>query len=407
MDVPPFTFDYAPGAIHYGYGCVAALADELAASGSEAVLLVCGGNVGANEATMEPVRTAIGDLLAGVFDETTPEKNPDTAHEGVDRMRAVKCDALVAVGGGSSIDTARVMSVLEAEDESLDAIQGQLTDDGDLEVPELQAETVPVFAVPTTLAGAELTAATGLDRHSVEDGPVTGELRTAGVNDTRMLPAALFLDPAVAATTPPSVLQASVMNGFDHGVEMLYSRNANPVTDAVGIHGLRLLDEALPGAVQAPLDTDALGRAQVGVALTSYGFIAGPHDKKNAIVHGIANKLRYYDVQQGAAHGIVAPHALEYVFDRVDGRRTLLADSLGIPVVERSRDDLADDLVRYVRTLRDDLGLPSRLRSIPDLERDHLPGIADAATSSETATFGPPGLEPASGEVLTILEQAW
>jgi len=80
-------------------------------------------------------------------------------------MYAVYCDPLVAVGSGSSIDTARIMCFLKTEKGLLETVQAELTDESELKMPAIVTETVPVIAVSTTLAGAELTVATDLDAH--------------------------------------------------------------------------------------------------------------------------------------------------------------------------------------------------------------------------------------------------
>lgn len=124
-------------------------------------------------------------------------------------MCAVYRDALVATGSGSSIDTARKMSVLETEDGVLETVRLELTDESKFEMPTLVTERAPVIAVSTMLAVIELTVATDLDAHLVEGGPVTGNLRTAGVRNLGMVLAALCLDPSLAATTTLSVLRPS------------------------------------------------------------------------------------------------------------------------------------------------------------------------------------------------------
>jgi len=88
------------------------------------VLIVCGSHVGANEAVMAPLRRNLGDRLVGVFDETTPEKDIETVYDGIETMEAMDPDALIGVGGGSSLDIARQMSVFAAAGRSLSDVRG-------------------------------------------------------------------------------------------------------------------------------------------------------------------------------------------------------------------------------------------------------------------------------------------
>jgi len=108
MDTEQFRFAYDHGPIRFGAGCVAALSEELAALDADRALVVAGETVGTTEAVVCPVREGLGDCLAGVFAGTTPEKRLDTAFEIVEAVADHDADALVGLGGGSSIDLATV-----------------------------------------------------------------------------------------------------------------------------------------------------------------------------------------------------------------------------------------------------------------------------------------------------------
>src|SRR5699024_6829887 len=94
-----------------------------------------------------------------------------------------------------------------------------------------------------------------------------------------------------------------------------------------------------------------------------------------SLIHSLSHGLtRGNSIQQGTAHGIVAPHALDYLFEHVDGRRDLLADALGII----DADDTADAITTSVADVRDALGLPTRLRDVDGPEQDEFPAVAEA-----------------------------
>ena len=102
-----FEHDYRGCEILYGRGRASELSGVLADRGLGDALVVCGSNVGANDDLMDPIREGLGDRLAGVFDGTTPDKRVETAYDLLDKRAEVGADTLVAVGGGSSLDTAR------------------------------------------------------------------------------------------------------------------------------------------------------------------------------------------------------------------------------------------------------------------------------------------------------------
>ncbi|NIP60510.1 MAG: iron-containing alcohol dehydrogenase, partial [Gemmatimonadetes bacterium] len=115
-----------------------------------------------------------------------------------------------------------------------------------------------------------------------------------------VMPTAAVYDPDLFETTPPGPLRGSAMNGFDKGIETLYARDANPVSDATAIHGLRLLRPALP-RLDEPTPVE---RAVEGIILVQL-------QRKIGIVHAFGHGIsRRYDVQQGVAHGVLVPHVL-------------------------------------------------------------------------------------------------
>ncbi len=424
MTVDSFGFEYEPGTILYGRDSAGALGTELAQRGVERALLVTGTTVGQTPAVVEPVREGVGDRLTGVFAETTPQKRLETALDGVERASEV--DALVSLGGGSSLDVATVMSVLAADDRPRETIRSAFVETGTLPVPE--TELVPVFAVPTTLAGADLSVAAGITAYPDDRPPVRG-----GVFDQRLMPEALVYDPSLIETTPHEVLCASAMNGFDKGIESLYAHNRTPITDATATRGLESLAEGLPRLGSGARDDRTLHDVIVGTMLVQYGVSRGSRtERRNApqagkseapravgrgpttagrspvttlsLIHAFGHGISGgYDVQQGEAHGIIAPHALAFLFDRVDGRREELAEALGV----ESSAATATAVIDAVTEIRDALGLPSRLRSIPDLSNDDLPAVAGAVAADSLLGNTPDGFDPTETEIEGVLESAW
>jgi alcohol dehydrogenase len=198
------------------------------------------------------------------------------------------------------------------------------------------------------------------------------------------------------------------MNGLDHAIEMLYSRNGTPFTDATAKHGLELLAEAYPATVEDPTDTAARGRAMVGVALGTTGLIDPVSGPKYSLIHAFGHRFaQRYTIQQGYAHGVVAPSVLEYVFDQVDGKRDDLVDALGCRTDGAGPDETAAAVVSRVRDIRTRVGIPSGLRKIDGVEREHFPELAAAITDDIGVRFGPPGLSPAPEEIEGVLQNAW
>lgn len=400
-------FEYDPGVVRFRTGAAEELGDELAEHGLERALVVCGSTVGSTPEVIDPVTEGLGDRVAGVFDETTPEKRLSTAYDGLDAAREVDADALVALGGGSSLDVAKVISVLSADDRDPEAVGAELADAGSISVPE--GSLLPVVAVPTTLAGADLSAVAGVTASPESDlvderaVPAGTDAVGGGVSDPRLMPTATVYDPALFATTPERILAASAMNGFDKGIETLYASNATPVTDATAARGLSLLADGLRKFGEEGATAETLEPVVEGIWLVQYG-ISRPDGTTLSMIHAFGHGLtRTYDVQQGAAHAVVAPHVLRYLFERVDARRDLLAEALGEPDAA----DPAEAVIDAVAEVRDALDLPSRLRDVDGPEPEAFPQVAESIVADSFVANAPPGLDVRAEEIEAVLREAY
>ncbi len=397
--VDGFRLAYDPGVIRFGSGAVADLDAELDAQGFDRALVVCGSTVGATPAVIDPIKAGLGDRLAGVFAETTPQKRLSTAVDGLEALETADEDVIVAVGGGSSLDVAKLVSVLAADDRTARAIGQEFEETGTISMSD--SSPLPIVAVPTTLAGADLSIAAGVTA-TPESGLV--ETETSGaVSDARLMPAAVIADPAIVATTPKPILTASAMNGFNKGVETLYATTATPVTDATASHGLERLRGGLTRLGAEGPSEAVLEPVVEGMLLVQYG-ISRPGETTLSIIHAFGHGLtRTYAVQQGAAHGIIAPPVLAYLFEQVDGRRDRLAKALGVS----NAPDRADAIVAAIRDVRDALGLPTRLRDVDGPEPAEFPAVAAAIVDDPIMMNAPAGLEPTRDEIEGVLNNAY
>ncbi|RQG89835.1 iron-containing alcohol dehydrogenase [Natrarchaeobius halalkaliphilus] len=396
-----FRFEYEPPALRFGADSVDGLEDELERRGFERAMIVCGSTVGGSPDVIDPVKSGLGSRLATVFDETTPKKRLGTAFDGLERLHAEDVDVLISLGGGSSLDVAKVLSTLAASGRSRSDIGAEFSDRGTITVPD--EGLIPIVAIPTTLAGADLSQVAGVTA-SPESGLVDEEIG-GGISGPELMPTAAFYDPSLVATTPESILSRSVMNGFDKGVETVYANNATPVTDATASRGIGLLADGIRSYGRGDRGIGTFETLLEGTVLVQYG-ISRPGETTLSVVHSFGHGLtRTYDVQQGAAHAIVVPHVLEFLFDddAVDARVTTLAAGLGV-------DDAADPakaVLECVMDVRDALGLPTRLRDVDGPARAEFPAVAKAILADSFMANAPPGFDPDPEEIEGVLERAW
>lgn len=393
-----FRFEYEPATLRFGSGSVTALADELAEHGFERALVVCGSTVGETADVIDPVTDGLGERLVGVFPETTADKRLETAVSGAEAVREFDADVLVGLGGGSSLDVAKVISVLAATDREPTAVGRELAETGSLSVPS--ESPVPVVAVPTTLAGAGQSSVAGVTASPTSglvDEPVSG-----GLSDPRLMPRTVVYDPSLIATTPKPILTRSAMNGFDKAIETLYARNASAVTDGTALRGLRRLREGLPKLGSREVDETVLEPVVEGILLAQYG-VSRPGETTLSIVHAFGHGLsQTAEVPQGAAHAIVAPHVLRYLFDSVDARSELLAEALGA----EGASDPATAVVEAVDQIGDTLGLPARLRDIGGPDPSEFHTVARAIRNDPFLENVPAGLDPSQSEIVEVLRKS-
>ena len=398
-----YTFEYRPGTIHHGAGVVEEIGTELDRHGRSRALIVTDATLAGIGDVIDPIEAGVGDRLVGVFDGVTPEKYLKTASEGARRVHDEDVDALVAVGGGSSLDTAKLIAVLAGHGDPAAAAR-EMVDREAVLVPD-DVPLTDIVAVPTTLPGAELSQVAGVKLSLNPDGKSRSEIPSGGVSDARLMPTAIFHDVALFATTPESVLARSAMNGFDKGIEMLYTRHHNPLTDGTAIRGVRLLKEHLPSiTAESTSDADRSGILR-GIAAAQYG-LSTPNAYRASVIHSFGHAIaRNYPVQQGVAHAIAAPHVLRYLFEQVDGRRDLLAEALDVDGADD--EETAAAIVDAVAEVRDALDLPSNLRSVEGAERDHFPELARAVVDDPFMDAGPRDLDPDASEIEAVFERMW
>jgi alcohol dehydrogenase len=394
-----FRFEYEPATLRFGSGSVAALADELANHGLERALVVCGSTVGSTPAVIDPVTDGLGERLAGVFPDTTANKRLETAISGVGAVREYDADVLVGLGGGSSLDVAKVISVLAADDRDPAVAGRELAETGSL--PEPPESPLPLVAVPTTLAGAGQSTVAGFTASpssGLVDEPASG-----GVSGPHLMPRAVVYDPSLIATTPESILARSAMNGFDKGIETLYARDASSVTDGTALRGLRLLRDGLPELGSRGVDEMVLEPVVEGILLAQYG-VSRPGETTLSIIHAFGHGLsRSDEVQQGAAHAIVAPHVLRYLFDSVNARRELLAEALGVG----DASDPAAAVVEAVDRVGDALDLPSRLRDVDGPDPSEFPDVARVILDEPFLENTPTELDPSRSDIVDVLRASY
>lgn len=349
----------------------------------------------------------VSDALRGSVDVSFVADNvpPDSDLKVVNELAAVYrekgCDAIIAVGGGSVMDTAKGINIVVSENASdLMAFSG---------IGALKRPLKPLVAVPTTAGtGSEVTQVAVVKDHEKH-------LKMA-FGSYFLLPDAAVLDPRMTLTMPPAVTAMTGMDAMSHAVEAYYGLQKNPLSDAHALEALGLLYRYLPVVVEHPDDRDARLAMAVGACLAGIAF----SNSMVGMVHNLGHATgSVCGVPHGLCMAVLLPYGLEYNMHK---RRDIIGEIL-LPLAgeEAYRDTPVEERAERVVTLVRDMN--SRLHELtggrharclrevvdrdgaPMVPREILPEIAKAALLDGASVYNPE--ESDFEDNMMVLETAW
>jgi alcohol dehydrogenase class IV len=372
-----------------GAGALGKLAEEIDRLGGTRALVVISPSV-AKTFLLERIKFSLGAKCAAVFDEVKPHSPTESIAKAVERAREAHVDALVSVGGGSAIDTAKGVAALLAEGGELPRFGVRFTPPNKKEVPPMPAAKLPHVAIPTTLSGGEYSYSAGIS----EGG------KKYIVADPKLAPRTVLLDPEAAATAPGRLLAASGMNALAHCVEAVYSTETQPMTEAYCLRGIGLIARYLPRAVADSRDLEALSYVQVAACLSGMGVYSAWTGIHHAIVHVIGGR---YKAPHAEIHALMLPYAMRWNLDATIDAHARMGREIGIEAADQSA--LAAAVPEYVYGMNQRMGLPLKLRDL-GVPRNGLQQLAVDALDDYSIHTNPKPVTAAE-QVFEVLEQAW
>jgi alcohol dehydrogenase len=302
-----------------------------------------------------------GGTASVVFDQITPDAPIPLIERGIAFCDDHQCDALIAVGGGSSMDAAKAIAMAIPNGvphaKPLRSLAGYLKG---------RASPLPVYAVPTTAGtGSEVTVAAVISDPSKEDKVV--------IIDPRLVPKIAALDASLMTGLPPPVTAATGIDALTHAVESFVGNWATKTTDGLALAATGLIFENLrtcysDGGNIAAREKMALASTYAGLAFTraNVGYV-------HAIAHQFGGK---YHTPHGLANAIMLPHVLRFSQPSIIKQLARLAERAKIGKKSDSNEELADKFINAVEQLNRDLGIPQYLEK---LQAKDIPALAKAA----------------------------
>ncbi|MFO1293825.1 MAG: iron-containing alcohol dehydrogenase [Rubrivivax sp.] len=350
-----------------GAGSAARLGETIAGFGHRRLLLVTD-RVIARLGLAAPLTAALraAEVDFAVFDAVTPDAPIAMIEEGLAQLRAEACDGIVAFGGGSVIDTAKVIGLAAANRKRPRELAGYFRG---LHGP------LPTYAVPTTAgSGSEVTVAA-----MIAD-PDAG--RKFMVADTRLVPEMAALDPLVMVGLPPDVTAATGMDALTHAVEAYVSGWATPRTDRLARAAVATIRQQLPRACRDGADLEA--REKMALASTWAGLAFTRASVGN--VHALAHQLgAHCHVPHGLANAILLPGVLRFALPAAAPRLAQLARHVGLAGADDAA--LAERFVADVSALAAGIGIP---RTVAALGEADIAALALAACDEADLNYPVP-----------------
>lgn len=375
----------------FGKPMAQAVADEAARLNKKRVFLIVSRTLNKETDAIAELRDALGERYAGLFDGVPQHTSREVVATATRAALDAQADLLVAVGGGSVVDAAKMISVCmehkltDPRLEGLDAFETKPGPDGRPIRAEFRGPSVRMIAVPSTLSGGEYNAGCLVtDTHR--------KLKQTFFHP-HMMPLAIVLDPQLALHAPETLWIGSGTRAMDHAIEALCSRVGNPLVDAVVLDGIRRMVDALPRSKANPRDANARRDCQIASWLCSYGLQSRvPMGASHAIGHVLGGSC---DVPHYLCTPAMMPGILKFNEPASEEAQRLLAGALGQPGMSASD---------AFRAFAQSLGLPTGLAGV-GVGRDQFDLIA-RNTMTEFFIFSNPRKVRTPEEVLEILELA-
>jgi len=316
--------------------------------------------------------------LLGIFDDIVQDARIDNINQGAEFYRSKGADCLIAVGGGSVLDTSKAINILigdGTEDFQPLAEQAGLWEG---------AEPLPPHvAFPTTAGtGSEVTTAiVVLDVNARIKLQITHPYNA----DIAML------DPELTVKLPPKITAFTGMDALTHAIEGVTSTGAEPISDALGLHAIRLIFRYLPVAVQEPDNIEA--RGNMLIASTMAGMCFG--NTMTGAVHATAHALgAHFGIPHGLANAIMLPVVMDLNAEEAAERYVLVADAMGIDVREKDPVEAARQAANAVRDFKVTIGLTETLKdlNVPG-DEEKLRETVELAASDSQIGYNPRYLE--------------
>ncbi len=394
MTEPYYEF-FCPVKVIAGHAALEHIPFELSTLGAKRPLIITDKGVRANN-LLAPIEAAFESTdaeIAAIFDDVPPDSSLGTVRRAAQLYRDNNCDAIIAIGGGSVIDTSKATNILVSEGgDDLLKYSG---------AHNLPKPLKPFFVIPTTSGtGSEVTMVA-----VVSDTEKNLKMPFASYY---LMPHAAILDPRMTQTLPPHLTAMTAMDAMTHAVEAYTCMASNPISDAYATAAVKKVSENLFKVLDNP--SDAQGRLELAQASTMAGIAFS--NSMVGLVHSLGHALgAVAHLPHGLCMNLFLPYVLEYNKEVNGGKiAELLLPLAGPDIYAQTPGHLrADKAIATIQAMRDRIyaltKLPRTLSETGKVSEAQLDEVAEKALNDGSIIYNPK--EATLEDLKTILKKAW
>ena len=310
-------------------------------------------------------------ILFEIFDEVKPNPTISNVKEGILAFKESKADFILAIGGGSAMDTAKAIGIIINNPEFSDVVS--------LEgVANTKNKSIPIIAIPTT-AG---TAAEVTINYVITDENNKKKMVCVDQND---IPILAIIDAEMMLSMPKSLTAATGMDALTHAIEGYTTKAAWSLTDMFALQSISMISKSLKKVVDEPNDIEARDVMATAQYIAGMGF----SNVGLGLVHGMAHPLgAFYDIPHGVANALLLPYIMEYNMEGCIKKYKEIAIAMGAEVSKLSDFEAAKVAVTMVKNLAISVNIPQHLEDL-GVKEEELEALAIAAYS-DVCTPGNP-----------------
>lgn len=320
-----------------------------------------------------------------IFDEVEPNPSAEIIDRGTDFLKKAQCDAVLGVGGGSSIDTAKAIAAMAKNEGKILDYEG---------VGKLPNPAIPLFAIPTTAGtGSEVTASTIVTNKQT--------LFKAAIISPYLLPVIAIMDPLLTVNLPQSITAATGMDALTHAIESYTSKQATPVSRSLAIYAVKMIGENLPKSYFVGTDIESRENMLIASMLAGAAFAQSRLGNVHAISHTFGG---VFNIPHGIANATLLPFVMKFNLPACSEQMKDIAAALGKDVTGCSAEEGAYLAIEAVQEMNRAFQIPNNIKDL-GVSLDYLPQLVEDSMRSGNVLVNPRLTR--SSDIQAIIENAY